>query len=185
MVDVIEVREAYTADADAITRIHLHGWRWAYDTLMPADYLASLNQLTPERLEQRRQRLAERHDDRRTLVATDAEDVIGFTSIGRYRNNQDTTDLVDDVGEIYAIYVAPDETGQGVGRVLLDAAVVWLRAQGLDPIRLWVLEGNVRARAFYERYGFSLDGGRSTFTLDQPGDLPLELPELRYSLAAA
>jgi len=85
-------------------------------------------------------------------------------------------------GQVYAIYVAPERLGTGAGRALMDAAVHWLGEQGLLPVRLWMLAGNARALAFYQRYGFRLDGGRSKIVLEQAGELPVELPEVRLTL---
>jgi GNAT superfamily N-acetyltransferase len=60
-------------------------------------------------------------------------------------------------GQLYALYVLPDEWGSRVGSSLHDAAVAGLRELGPEA-RLWVLEANTRARRFYERRGWRLDG---------------------------
>lgn len=49
-----------------------------------------------------------------------------------------------------ALYLASEARGRGIGKALLDTA-----KQGADPLKLWVFEANHRARAFYEREGFS------------------------------
>lgn len=60
-------------------------------------------------------------------------------------------------GRLNALYVLPDEWGSGVGSRLHDAAVEKLGELGAEA-RLWVLEANTRARRFYERRGWRLDG---------------------------
>jgi GNAT superfamily N-acetyltransferase len=62
-------------------------------------------------------------------------------------------------GILDALYVAPDEWGQGVGSRLHDDAVDALLDLGPDA-RLWVLAENHDARRFYERRGWKLDGGK-------------------------
>jgi GNAT superfamily N-acetyltransferase len=57
-----------------------------------------------------------------------------------------------------AMYVRPAAWGTGVADALHDVAVVQLRAQGVERARLWTLEENHRARRFYERHGWRLDG---------------------------
>ncbi len=57
-----------------------------------------------------------------------------------------------------AVYVSPEAWGTGLADVLHDAALAELRSRGVDRARLWVLEGNVRARRFYERRGWRADG---------------------------
>lgn len=55
-----------------------------------------------------------------------------------------TGDWVDD------LFLAPGETGQGIGAALLDLA----KAQRPDGLCLWVFETNHGARRFYRRHGF-------------------------------
>ena len=60
-------------------------------------------------------------------------------------------------GQLNALYVLPDAWGSGVGSGLHDAAIAKLAELGPEA-RLWVLEENTRARGFYERRGWRLDG---------------------------
>jgi chorismate mutase/GNAT superfamily N-acetyltransferase len=55
-----------------------------------------------------------------------------------------TGDWVDD------LFLAPGETGQGIGGALLDLA----KAQRPEGLCLWVFESNQGARRFYRRHGF-------------------------------
>ncbi len=57
-----------------------------------------------------------------------------------------------------SIYVLPQAWGSGVAGTLHDRAIEALAAAGVERARLWVLEQNARARAFYERRGWRLDG---------------------------
>ena len=58
-------------------------------------------------------------------------------------------------GEVHTLYVLPEYWGRGFGTALLDNSVRWLKNQGFDRIYLWALDGNVRARRLYEKYGFT------------------------------
>jgi GNAT superfamily N-acetyltransferase len=60
-------------------------------------------------------------------------------------------------GRLDALYVLPEDWSNGVGSRLHRDAVEGLRELGPEA-RLWVLEQNVRARRFYERRGWVLDG---------------------------
>ena len=64
------------------------------------------------------------------------------------------------VGHLYAMWVAPDARGAGVGRALVDAVVAWARARGCDRLVLSVTETNEGARRFYEACGFADTGER-------------------------
>jgi tRNA dimethylallyltransferase len=61
-------------------------------------------------------------------------------------------------GWLDGLYVVPEEWGTGVAARLHDEAMRSLAEAGATQARLWVLEGNRRARRFYERRGWRLDG---------------------------
>jgi GNAT superfamily N-acetyltransferase len=56
------------------------------------------------------------------------------------------------------LYVLPQWWSRGVGRALHDEVLDRLRADGCERCHLWVLEGNERARRFYERLGWAENG---------------------------
>ncbi len=53
------------------------------------------------------------------------------------------------------IFVSEAARGQGVGTALLQAIVEKAAEDGLDRVRLDVIDRNVRARSLYERMGFT------------------------------
>lgn len=57
--------------------------------------------------------------------------------------------------EVRRLYVEPVLQGQGIGAALLDYAI-----RELHVTRLWALEKNTRAIAFYARHGFFPNGER-------------------------
>jgi GNAT superfamily N-acetyltransferase len=61
-------------------------------------------------------------------------------------------------GELDGLFVEPDLWGQGIGRILVDAATHEARRRGLA---LSVV-ANPRARRFYEHCGFTLEGEEQT-----------------------
>ena len=61
-------------------------------------------------------------------------------------------------GWLDGLYVVPECWGSAVATRLHDAALDHCRSLGDDECRLWVLEENARARRFYERRGWELDG---------------------------
>jgi GNAT superfamily N-acetyltransferase len=48
--------------------------------------------------------------------------------------------------------VLPSAQGTGLADLMMERLV------GTEPASLWVLDGNVRAEAFYRRHGFARDG---------------------------
>ena len=62
--------------------------------------------------------------------------------------------------------VAPEYDGQGIGRALLARAETWARQHRCKLLTLSVFPGNTRARALYERNGFTADLLRMAKPLD-------------------
>src|SRR5215471_2754755 len=69
-----------------------------------------------------------------------------------------------EVGELYALYLLPAWWSAGVGRALMTSVLDSLRGDRYRRVILWVLADNARARRFYERAGFTLDGGTNVLT---------------------
>ena len=65
------------------------------------------------------------------------------------------TDIDNDRFLVDGICVARDQRGRGVGTALVAALMAEAVARGYPAIRLEVIDTNIRARALYERLGFS------------------------------
>jgi GNAT superfamily N-acetyltransferase len=61
---------------------------------------------------------------------------------------------------VHGLYLDPDHIGMGLGRRLYGHAVADLVERGHQPVVVWHFAANHVAGRFYERAGFSLDGGR-------------------------
>jgi GNAT superfamily N-acetyltransferase len=77
----------------------------------------------------------------------DDETLVGTATGAEYEAEPST-------GHVYAMWVAPDARGAGVGRALLDAVVAWAQDRGCGRLALTVTETNAAARAFYGACGF-------------------------------
>lgn len=148
----MNLRPAVPEDALAVAQVHVRAWQAAYRAVMPEDYLAGL------RPEERA-----RHYDfgtldparPRTLVAVEADTILGFATISRARDAD-----ASGQGELCALYVDPDCWGRGIGRALTTAARGDLHRLGFCKAMLWVVAGNARAEQFYRADGWSPDGLR-------------------------
>jgi GNAT superfamily N-acetyltransferase len=168
--DVV-VRAAAVDDADAIGRIHVIAWQATYPGLLPQSFLDGLSIV--DRQASWRHGLTQRLTDRSTLVVEDASgSVRGFTTVGDERGEAPHG---PEVGELWAINLEPDAWGRGLGTALLRGAERELTARGQTSAVLWTVRGNVRARRFYEREGWALDGGVKTSTFGGT-----QVPEVRY-----
>jgi GNAT superfamily N-acetyltransferase len=138
------IRRATTADAAEIARVHLASMQAAY-----AEHEILANRTFEERYEIWRNALEQA---RHVLVAEEEGRIVAFAAIGPARDE-------DGVGEVYAIYAHPSAWGKGFGRRLVMAAEEALDDAGYADATLWVLDTNERARRFYERAGWTPDGG--------------------------
>ena len=72
-------------------------------------------------------------------------------------------------GHLSILIVSAEGEGKGVGRALLDGVEAWSAAQGYRFITLSVFPDNRRARAVYERAGYTVDVVRYLKELRPPG----------------
>ncbi|MGH8915923.1 MAG: GNAT family N-acetyltransferase [Acidimicrobiia bacterium] len=138
------IRDARLEDAAGLARVHVSSWQAAYRGLIDQAFLDSLD---VESRTERWDRLLMQTRGRVLVSEADGE-IAGFCTVGP------STD--PEWGEVYAIYVAPEHWGVGLGRDLLDAGEQALSDAGEELALLWVLAGNTRARSFYERQGWRL-----------------------------
>jgi ribosomal protein S18 acetylase RimI-like enzyme len=164
----MDVRRARLEDARAIAQVHAETWREAYEHVFGAERLASVT--IDARLAQWERILAAGQSD--VFVAA-AGGLVGFVSTGDSRD-------ADAEAELFAIYVLPEAWGTGAGSALMRAGVEAMRLRASGDAVLWVLDDNPRARRFYEREGWALDGERK-----EDEYLGLRVPEVRYRIALA
>jgi ribosomal protein S18 acetylase RimI-like enzyme len=86
------------------------------------------------------------------LVAEQHGEVIGYAYAGV--EGRDYMSLRGPAGVLHDIVVDLAYRGQGVGRMLLDAALAALEARGVPQIVLWTAEGNQAAQRLFARAGF-------------------------------
>jgi GNAT superfamily N-acetyltransferase len=131
----MSVRQATAADAAEIARL-LHDFNTEYGEPTPGvDALA----------QRMRELLA---GDTVVLLAGDGPDGL---AVLRLRSSIWTAGLECYLAELY---VVPALRGQGLGRGLMEAALELARKRGADWMELNTDEGDVAARALYERLGF-------------------------------
>ncbi|MCU7725219.1 GNAT family N-acetyltransferase [Actinoplanes sp. KI2] len=169
------VRDATTADVEALADVHVQTWREAYRGKVPQQYL---DQMDPAQRQRGWRQILQNPGPATILVAEhESQGIVGFIRVSPSRDNDTDPGRV---GEVQALYRLPEHWGQGVGRLLMDAGLRWLAESGYPENVLWVLATNDRARRFYEAGGWRPDG--ATKTDDSRG---FALFEIRYRRAAS
>ena len=86
------------------------------------------------------------------LVAEENGTVIGYAFAGV--EGTDYMSLRGPAGVLHDIVVDPDQRGRGVGRLLLDTALEFLRSRGVPRVVLWTAALNEPARHLFASVGF-------------------------------
>jgi len=167
----VQIRQAVETDAEAIAKLKTRSWQSAYRGQLPDRFLDELSLDLASRIGYWRMHLSTQSSAKHEIwTAEDDRQLRGFAAFGPARRDDEA-----ELGELYALYVDPLHWGQGVGRSLLSHAVQRLSRDHAHAL-LWVLESNLRARRFYERAGWALDGGTKIENLPDG----TELREVRY-----
>ena len=177
MPDALMIRPATPYDAQAVARIRVQGWRFAYQGLISQDYLDSLSVAEdtermrgylsqfPQNSPLSRSEFVQGSGDgekRSFMLAVRGNAVLGFC---RFSATPDKIDRADRAtpgetmnGRLHALYIDPGALGQSIGHTLMNHALSTFAAWGCERATLWVLEGNSRAISFYERQGWRCTG---------------------------
>jgi mycothiol synthase len=78
------------------------------------------------------------------LLLRDGDELIGFCWLK----------VEGDIGEFYAVGIAPHRQGEGLGRVLVEAGFARLAARGIRTASLYVEADNEPALRLYRSFGF-------------------------------
>lgn len=153
----LEIRPAMPGDAPEIAVIWHDGWRDGHLGHVPEELAAARSERSF------RSRAARRIDG--TVVAAVGAAVAGFIMV------------VGD--EVEQVYVSRAHRGTGVASVLLAEAERLISAEGHHRAWLAVVPGNVRARRFYARHGWTDDGPIYYPAASETG--PILIPARRYT----
>jgi GNAT superfamily N-acetyltransferase len=147
------VRVAVPADAEAMARVHVASWQFAYRGMLDDELLDGLDWRDRRKFWTRILRRPTIPESANYVIEDDGR-IVGFASVGPCRD-EDRSDLAQ--WELYALYLEPAVIGGGLGAAITDHAFANIPAH-VDDLSLWVIAANDRARKFYERIGFTLDG---------------------------
>jgi len=142
----ITVRDARAEDAEAFVRAYEASWD-AMAAPLVGKSLADFASFE-SRLESFRSGLEQSSEDARILVAERDGTIVGSAVCIRE----------GETCELRSLYVGPEAWGAGTAQRLQESALDAARGRGATEALLWVVEGNARARRFYEREGWAPDG---------------------------
>ena len=147
------IREAMVVDAAAVARVHWESWRVTYRGLIPGETYAALSRdaSCDERQAHWAAVLATNGPERVYVAEDDEGELFGIAS-GGPRRTDDPAD-VPYAGELYVLHVLRSGQRHGVGRALVRAVAQRLADADMQGMLVWMLQGNMGARRFYEALG--------------------------------
>ena len=141
----MQIREANSADAENIGRLHAASWRTAYRGALSDTYLNG--PIEEERAAIWRERFERPTENQFVAVAEDRGQVVGFVCAYGGDDKQWGTFLDN-------LHVAGEYKRRGIGARLMAEVAAWsARVYPGQGVYLWVLASNAPARQFYERVG--------------------------------
>jgi ribosomal protein S18 acetylase RimI-like enzyme len=91
-------------------------------------------------------------EDALVLVAERDRQIVGYLYAGIEPRNW--KELRERAGFVHDVLVIEDARGLGIARQLMNAALAWMREQGVPRVLLWTAAPNEQARRLFERLGF-------------------------------
>jgi L-amino acid N-acyltransferase len=140
---MLQIRDAVLGDLPAMLAIYNYA----------VENLVATFDLEPQTLAQR-EVWFHKHGDRHPIIVAEHEGkVIGYCSLSVFREKpayQKSTEL--------SIYIAPDQSGKGVGTTLMSAILERARQLEYHTIVSGIVGGNGASVKLHEKFGFTLAG---------------------------
>lgn len=141
--DDYTIRKNIYEDQDQMARIKVDGWKNAYDSIISATYLNSLDY---DKQAKRYKASFEEYKDLVFVAVRDTE-VLGYSCFNPIPN----IDQFD--SELVSLYIKPSEIGKGIGTSLFLETCKELASIGRKNMIVWCLSDNKNAIKFYEKLG--------------------------------
>ena len=129
-------------DAAALAEVHVRSWRETYPGLLPTQYLDRMS--IPVHATRWRRQLTRARPGEVILAAEGSGGLMAYCA-GAVMGENDA--------EIFTLYLLKSVQGSGLGRRLFVTVARVLAAEGARALRVWVLNGNERAKGFYAHLG--------------------------------
>ena len=145
---IFRIREAKRSDVEGMVKVRVDTWKAAYKGIVPDEFLENLSY----------QHISERWKkafwENRTpgvevfVAENEQKEIVGIAICGPELSQDPICH-----GEIYALYVLPQNQNQGIGRELVATCVQYLVQQlEVKTMLIWVIAENPY-RKFYETLG--------------------------------
>lgn len=143
--DEYQIRLNKLEDQEQMAHIKIDGWRNAYDNIVSAKYLKSLD------YEQQTERYIASFEEYKDLVLVAAKDdeILGYSCF-----DIKTDDKYD--SELVSLYIKTDHLNKGIGSSLFKETAKLLHEKNCDNMIVWCFKDNENAKTFYKNNGGSI-----------------------------
>jgi ribosomal protein S18 acetylase RimI-like enzyme len=145
-------RRATLADVPALAETQRQGFA-GYAAFLPSGWTPPPSETEAGAI---RSRLEQ--PDTWCVIAHDGDRVAGHAGFLGARERAGDREPVPGLAHLWALFLRAPYWGSGLAGTLLDMAVAEASAREYDAMRLYTPAGQARARAFYEREGWTTDG---------------------------
>ncbi|MCH5167652.1 MAG: aminotransferase class I/II-fold pyridoxal phosphate-dependent enzyme [Erysipelotrichales bacterium] len=140
--DEYMIRKNRLEDQEQMAHIKVDGWRNAYDNIVSAKYLKSLDY---QKQTERYIASFEEYKDL-VIVAVKGDEVLGYSCYDIKENEKYDSELV-------SLYIKPDFLNKGIGSSLLKETAKILYERNCKNMIIWCFKDNENAKKFYKELG--------------------------------
>ena len=144
----MEFRSATENDASSIHNLFKKCWNISYRDILSEEVRSNMSD---EKVAALWMNALATNATRETIVGTEDKLIVGFFRIGQDKENENR-------GHIFSLYVSPELSGHGYGKLLLSEAINNLLGRNFREISLWVFKENSIAQSLYSQFGFEPTG---------------------------
>ena len=128
-------------DSEEIAKLVIDSWKTAYKGLINQKYLDNLN--IEDSKNKWKKQIEENND---ILIYRENNKILGVIKYGESEGDKED-------GEVYILYVKPEEKGNGIGTKLFNTAKQELLKNDYKKMIVWCLDGNKIGEDFYLKSG--------------------------------
>jgi GNAT superfamily N-acetyltransferase len=146
------IRAARAEDVSVLTETVRQGFE-SYRAFLPAGWDPPPEEFERARIEERL-----RFDDTWCVLALDGDRPAGHAGFLAARERADDRPAIAGLAHLWMLFIREPWWGSGLARRLHALTVAEAAARGYGEMRLFTPAAHARARAFYEREGWTTDG---------------------------
>lgn len=151
----IEINKVSLGDEETLAYIQTESWKHAFKEIIKEDDLIACTNINDAKGMYRR--LLENNIGRGYILKADGKpQCIAWWDKSRDEDLSTSAELI-------CIHSLPDRWNMGCGSMMMQRVMDDIKSEGYDSVSLWVFEDNIRARKFYEKHQFVVEGKTNWF----------------------